>query len=612
MGIFNKIKGDKKTAIVAVTLLMLVLSIACFTVNNVITTSASNADKTIWNFGNSEFRQLKKIVATNQINGLTFNATSEKHMNIATGKTRISGETYKACLKLNGMGNLQYRSISFEVTDISNLSIVVKSNGKSDRYLVLANSNGNVITTFTATKKGNVINYDCSNLKGLVYLYSSNSGINIYKIELTKDNSENNSNTYKPVETYSPITENPTVTEDVSNNETLVTAKPQETATPQISLEPVQTATPQVTNKPSQNNSSEGSNNSSNNSNDSNILNNMTAEQIVSNMGTGWNLGNTLDSTASWISNGSPSDYETAWGNQVTTKEMITAIKNAGFKTIRVPVSWGEKMDSNYNVNETWMNRVQEVVDYGIDNGMYVILNVHHDGTWLYPDNSHKDTASKQLQSLWTQIATRFKNYDQHLIFETMNEPRLEGTSYEWTAGTEEAWSVINHYNKTAVDAIRAVGGNNNSRAIMIPTYAANPSAEAINALEVPNNDDMLILSVHGYSPYYFSMVVEETAEWGSTQDKTDIDNLINTIYSSASAKGLPVVIGEFGTINKNNTSARANHASYYVNAANSKGIACVWWDNGVADANVAESYSIFDRSTLSIRFNEIVNALVK
>ncbi|MCR5608673.1 MAG: cellulase family glycosylhydrolase [Lachnospiraceae bacterium] len=337
-----------------------------------------------------------------------------------------------------------------------------------------------------------------------------------------------------------------------------------------------------------------------------------SAKEIVASIKIGWNLGNTLDSTCDWISNPTVTQFETAWGNPVTTKAMITGIKKAGFNAIRIPVSWGQKMSSDYTVDEAWMNRVNEVVDYAIDNDMYVILNTHHDIDWLYPDNSHKDSASKQLEKLWIQIATRFNKYDSHLIFETMNEPRLKDTSYEWTAGTKEAWDVINVYNKVAVDAIRNTGGNNKTRAIMIPTYAANSTDEAMAALTIPNNDSNIIMSIHAYSPYQFAMVVGGTAEWGSSSDKQEMDNLMSKIAAAAAKKGVPVIIGEFGTINKSNTSARAAHAAYFKQAAAKQGIACFWWDNGVETAGEGESYSIFNRNNCTVSNQDIVNALVK
>ena len=152
------------------------------------------------------------------------------------------------------------------------------------------------------------------------------------------------------------------------------------------------------------------------------------SQEIVNDMGVGWNLGNSLDCIASWIYNGNPSQYETAWGNPVTTKAMIDTVKAAGFNTVRIPVSWGEHMGASpdYTVNSDWINRVEEVVNYVLDNDMYAIINVHHDGEWCIPTYANEISASDKLQKLWIQIANKFKNYDDHLIFEALNEPRLE------------------------------------------------------------------------------------------------------------------------------------------------------------------------------------------
>ena len=150
-----------------------------------------------------------------------------------------------------------------------------------------------------------------------------------------------------------------------------------------------------------------------------------TAKDLVAQMKVGWNLGNTMDATG-----GSGLDAETSWGNVETTKLMIDQVKDAGFNVFRLPVSWGTHMDENYTVDEAWMNRVQEIVDYGIDNGMFVILNTHHE-EWYMPKKDRADKDIEQLKALWKQICDRFQGYDEHLIFEGVNEPRLRGEGNE-------------------------------------------------------------------------------------------------------------------------------------------------------------------------------------
>ena len=337
-----------------------------------------------------------------------------------------------------------------------------------------------------------------------------------------------------------------------------------------------------------------------------------TAKEVVKDMGVGWNLGNSLDSTGDWLgNNGDPTSYETAWGNPKTTKAMINKIKEAGFKTVRIPVSWGQHMGSasSYTVDEAWMDRVQEVVDYCIDNGLYVVLNTHHDD-WIVPTNSKKSEVEPKLKKLWTQIATRFKNYDDKLIFETLNEPRVKGSAEEWSGGTSETRAVVNSYNKVALEAIRNTGGNNAKRAVMMPTNGASGTDAAINDMVVPN-DGNVIVAIHAYSPYNFAMNASGTSSWNSSTDKAELEAEFDRYYNKFVAKGIPVVIGEFGSINKGNNSARVQHAKDYIEVATKRNIPCIWWDNNQSKVNEGETFGIFNRNNLTWYHEDIQKALI-
>ena len=182
----------------------------------------------------------------------------------------------------------------------------------------------------------------------------------------------------------------------------------------------------------------------------------------------GWNLGNSLDAT------GNDYNSETSWGNPVVTKELIDAVREAGFDAVRIPTTWFNHSDSDLNVDDAWFERVHEVVDYAYNQGMYVILNVHHEN-WNDPYEDSYKAASKKLKNLWKQIANEFKDYGSRLIFEGMNEPRWRNTNFEWNGGNSEGRSVVNKLNADFVKAVRSTGGNNKYRALMIPTYAALP-----------------------------------------------------------------------------------------------------------------------------------------
>lgn len=341
-----------------------------------------------------------------------------------------------------------------------------------------------------------------------------------------------------------------------------------------------------------------------------------SAKEVVSQMGVGWNLGNTLDSWATgdlWFDAADPKGWESCWGNPVTTKAMIDKVKEAGFKTLRVPTTWGYHMGDSpdYTIDPAWMARVKEVVDYGIDNGLYVILNAHHEDGWCLPTKEKEAECTERLESLWTQVAENFKNYDSHLIFEVQNEPRLVGSTEEWSGGTAEGREVVNNYNEAALKAIRATGGNNAERAVMMPTYGACGLDCALNDYKVPD-DKNVIVSLHAYSPYFFAMTQSGTKEWGSDSDKSSLEAELTKYHDFFAAKGVPVVMGEFGTIDKNNLDARIAHAKTYVSTCTKLGMPCLWWDNNYLEANKDSTFGLLDRTNLKWVFPELKDALIQ
>ncbi len=335
-----------------------------------------------------------------------------------------------------------------------------------------------------------------------------------------------------------------------------------------------------------------------------------TAMQFVANLGLGWNLGNTLDSTSDYASNAY--GFETAWGNPYTTKAMIDAVKAAGFNTVRVPVSWGQKMGSapDYKVNEEWLNRVYEVVGYVLENDMYCILNSHHDTDWQVPSYSNLDAQKAQLTALWTQVGQKFAGFDEHLIFETLNEPRLVGHADEWNGGTAEARAVVNEMNATALAAMRASGGNNDKRFVIMPGYCASPIASVINDIKLPD-DDHIIVSIHAYTPYNFALNANGTSNWDINSDSYEIVQNFERVKAKFLNNGIPVIVGEFGAVNKNNLSERVEWAEYYVKTATSYGIPCVWWDNNLFNTN-GENFGLLNRGTLALEYPEIMDAMLR
>ncbi|GAB5410413.1 MAG: glycoside hydrolase family 5 protein [Balneolaceae bacterium] len=315
-------------------------------------------------------------------------------------------------------------------------------------------------------------------------------------------------------------------------------------------------------------------------------------------MGSGWNLGNSLDAKG---------PNETYWGNPVTTKAMIDEISERGFKTLRIPVTWSYHMGAapDYIIESEWLDRVEQIANYALDNEMFVIVNIHHDDPWIIPTYEKVSEVSDRLDKVWTQIATRFKDYGDHLILETLNEPRHIGTPEEWTGGTAEGRAVLNEYHKSSLDAIRATGGNNAKRHIMISSYAASTGPNAINDLEIPNDDKNVIISLHSYFPYFFT-IGEADETWGTDADKREMDAEFDKIKAKFIDNGYPVVMGEWGSMDQGNTADRLAHATYYANGCAERGIVPVWWDNGVED-----ELAIFDRRNLTWHYPEIADAVI-
>ena len=293
-----------------------------------------------------------------------------------------------------------------------------------------------------------------------------------------------------------------------------------------------------------------------------------TAQEIVDDIVIGWNLGNMLESYRD-VRTDDPYVYEQGYGSPTTTQKMIQDIHAAGFNAIRIPVTWMQKLDENDQISETWMNRVQEIVDWAYDDGMYVILNLHHDTNhgWLRADYESWDKYQNRFASIWTQISERFADYDYHLIFEGFNEILCEGTNASgssqliwgfwqpWQqAYRAEALDVTAKYNQLFIDTVRETGGNNAERTLLCNTYAASGDATVIKDFQLPEDtaENRLITGAHLYMPNNFA----------GTYSSPDV-----TTYSSEELKKVfdvldtyidgPVLIGEFNAKYKNNDDER-------------------------------------------------------
>lgn len=320
---------------------------------------------------------------------------------------------------------------------------------------------------------------------------------------------------------------------------------------------------------------------------------------FVKNMGAGWNLGNSFccyDNSEYGLK--SITYYENLWGNPVTQKTMIDELKNKGFKTIRIPVTYRNHIDSNKHIDEKWLQRLKQVVDYVIDNEMYCIINTHHED-WLVADEDKKDSGNEELEFVWTQIAEYFGNYDNHLMFEGFNE--VINAAGQWDSASASSYEVVNSFNQTFVNAVRKTGGKNSDRYLIVKPYAAKATKSVVDGFVLPTDtaDDKLIISVHIYD--------------GMANAPQKLDYLYNKFI----AKGIPVIVGEWGrqagTNEANTEKARAFFAKNFVCVSNKYGIPCIWWDDGgiTDDKSNVKNFAIFQRQACTWYFEEIVDSIV-
>ena len=355
----------------------------------------------------------------------------------------------------------------------------------------------------------------------------------------------------------------------------------------------------------------------------------ITALELVRDMKAGWNLGNTLDATAG----GNSLLSETSWGQPETTKKMIDGLAASGIKTIRIPVSWSHHfVDRNYTIDPVWMKRVKEIVDWAIDDGLYVIINIHHDNyakyekmprfTGYYPSEENYDESLRFVCNVWAQISLAFNNgYDEHLIFEVLNEPRLCGTVEEWYYNPASPRSIyamrnLNKLTQNILNVIRESDGNNKKRMVAVPSLQASPDSALASTFKMPEDfdgsKDRLILSVHMYTPYSFAMESPGISEYSATVEK-EFTSIFEKLNDNFVAKGYAVYIGEYGATNKNNPADRAAWFHAFIKNSRKYGISCILWDNGVwkVEGNdYSEHYGFYNRYNQTWYFPEIIRAI--
>lgn len=328
------------------------------------------------------------------------------------------------------------------------------------------------------------------------------------------------------------------------------------------------------------------------------------AVRFVEKMGAGLNLGNTLDATGlrEYRPDADDLEYETYWGNPKADAETFRAMKEAGFGTVRIPVTWEDHLDAQYRISDVWMDRVQEVVDIALAEELYVILDLHHE-EWLNLETEREAEIKEAFVTVWEQIAKRFRAYDERLLFEAMNEPRLRDSEYEWTSGTVELRAMVNGLNEAFVGTVRGTGGKNKKRYLLVCPYAGNNETEAMQGLIVPD-DRRVIVSVHMYTPYSFCQKEDGDVTWDTGETRERVARAFLEMNRLFVQRNIPVILTEFGCVDKGNTQARVEWTKYYMEQAGRCGIPCIWWDCG--------AYGLLDRENKTWKFPEIVEVLTE
>jgi len=351
----------------------------------------------------------------------------------------------------------------------------------------------------------------------------------------------------------------------------------------------------------------------------------LTAAEWVSNVTVGWNLGNTFDAHENRRSpEMSVGDMETRWVRHLTTAQNFATLKEAGFNAVRIPVTWYKATDEDNNIREDWMRRIKQVVNYALESNMQVILNTHHEEEIFKLLDEQMDESKAALVKIWEQISDAFKDFDERLAFEGLGEPRTIGSAAQWSGGTEEERDNLNILNQIFVDTVRKSGGNNSNRVLIVPTYAASGAEVAQRGLVIPNDtvDNRLAVSLHVYTPWEFALRTSDEGTWtqwsiDNPRDTQPITEPMDLAYELFVSNGIPVVMGEMGAINRDNTAARVAWARFYVTYARSKGIACFWWDNyrsGVVEQlewGWTQPFGLLDRANNVFFHPEIVAALM-
>lgn len=340
---------------------------------------------------------------------------------------------------------------------------------------------------------------------------------------------------------------------------------------------------------------------------------NLTSVQLTKLMGIGWNLGNSLDAVGG----------ETAWGNPLVTQQLINSVKAAGFKTIRIPVAWSKfSNEANFVIQTAWMDRVEQVVNYALNADMYVVMNIHWDNGWMQPTYAQQNYVNNRLRIMWTQIANRFKNYDNRLLFAGTNEVMVDG---DYGTPTQEYYTVQNSFNQTFVTTVRATGGGNANRFLVVQGFNTNID-HTVNFVTIPTDttSNRLLMEVHYYDPYNFTLNTNSNiTQWGKNATNPNAtetwaneawaDSQFQKMKVNFVDKGIGVILGEYGVVSRTNVGDHEQYRVYWneyiTRSAYVRGLVPVYWDNGYGGNG---GLALFDRASGTQLYPNLIQAIVK
>lgn len=316
----------------------------------------------------------------------------------------------------------------------------------------------------------------------------------------------------------------------------------------------------------------------------------ITTMELVHEMELGINLGNTFESAG--FSAMTVTAYETAWGSPVITPKMIEGYAECGFGVLRIPVAWSNLMGDDYTINEKYLTRVKSVVNCALNAGLYVILNIHWDGGWWtgFAVPEEKDECMYKYERIWTQLTEAFRDYGDYLMFESLNEEGCWDTIWNRWGGSEGkdvAFGLLNEINQKFVDIVRASGGNNEQRHLLIAGYATDIEWTCDEFFKMPNDPaGRIAVSVHYYTPSTFA-ILDQDAEWGKVQtnwgtdaEYKELNRNMDMMKEHFVDKGIPVIIGEYGSVTRGKEEGAVNRFLTAVcEAAYTRGMCPVLWD---------------------------------